>query len=230
MATLRQVCSDIADAIRSKGITGTFKPIDMAQKIGEIRSLDGYGYLTFTAEEDTTLTLLKNPTNSTTYYNLLKSTDGVNWTKWENHDTNGIILNAGESVYLKAYEETNSATGVSARFYKYFSSTGNIKCDGDIRSIVRMIVPYDYRYWLGGLFFKCEKLTKGPELPATSTVPYCYYYMFNGCKSLKTAPELPATSTSANCYQQMFRDCTSLTTAPELPATDVDSNCYSGMF
>lgn len=230
MATLRQVCSDIADAIRSKGITGTFKPIDMAQKIGEIRSLDGYGYLTFTAEEATTLTLIKNPSSSTTYYNLLKSTDGVNWTKWENHDTNGIVLNAGESVYLKAYEETEGATAGSALFYKYFSSTGKIKCDGDIRSIVRMVVPYDYRYWFSRLFWKCEKLTKGPELPATSTAPYCYYYTFNDCKSLKTAPELPATSTSPNCYQQMFRDCTSLTTAPELPATDVASNCYSSMF
>ena len=41
MATLRQVCSDIADAIRSKGITGTFKPIDMAQKIGEIQTGGG---------------------------------------------------------------------------------------------------------------------------------------------------------------------------------------------
>lgn len=230
MATLRQVFHDIADAIRSKGITGLFKPIDMAQKIGEIRSLDGYGYLTFTAEEDTTLTLLKNPTSSKSEYKLLKSTDLVNWTKWENHDTNGIVLKAGESVYLKAYEETDAATGGSAIFYKYFSSTGKIKCDGDIRSIVRMVVPYDYRYWFERLFYKCEKLTKGPELPATSTSSYCYYYMFHSCTSLKTAPELPATSTSTNCYQQMFKDCTSLTTAPEIQATDVDSNCYSGMF
>lgn len=38
MATLRQVFHDIAEAIRSKGITGTFKPIDMASKIGEIQS------------------------------------------------------------------------------------------------------------------------------------------------------------------------------------------------
>ena len=231
MATsLRQVFHDIAEAIRSKGIQGLFKPIDMASRISEIRSLDGYGYLTFTAEEDTTLSFLKNPTNSTSEYNLLKSTNGVNWTKWENPSTNGIVLKAGESVYLKAYEETDSATAGSSLFYKYFSSTGKIKCDGDIRSIARMTVPYDYRYWFSRLFYKCEKLTKGPELPATSTAPYCYYFMFHSCTSLKTAPELPATFTSINCYQQMFRDCTSLTTAPEIQATDVASNCYSGMF
>ena len=38
MVTLRQTFSDIASAIRSKGITGTMKPIEMASKIGEIQS------------------------------------------------------------------------------------------------------------------------------------------------------------------------------------------------
>ena len=41
MATLRQVFHDIAEAIRSKGITGTFKPIEMASKIGEIQTGGG---------------------------------------------------------------------------------------------------------------------------------------------------------------------------------------------
>ena len=62
MATLRQVFHDIAEAIRAKGITGTFKPIDMASKIGEIQTGGGgggedYGYLTFTADDTNTLTL-----------------------------------------------------------------------------------------------------------------------------------------------------------------------------
>ena len=38
MTTLRQTFADIADAIRAKGVSGTFKPIDMASKIGEIQS------------------------------------------------------------------------------------------------------------------------------------------------------------------------------------------------
>ena len=107
MATLRQTFHDIAEAIRSKGISGTFKPIDMASKIGEIRSLDGYGYLTFTAEEATTLTLKANRSEP---HKLLKSSDAVNWTEWENPNTNAISLNAGESVYLKSYEETFPGT------------------------------------------------------------------------------------------------------------------------
>ena len=152
MATLRQTFKDIADAIRSKGIIGTFKPIDMAQKIGEIRSLDGYGYLTFTAEEATTINLNQNA-SSTSPHKLLKSTDLVNWTEWENPDTDAISLNAGESVYLKSYEETISGTrGKNQLAYNYFSFSGKIKCDGDIRSIVRLIVPFDYRYWFNRLF------------------------------------------------------------------------------
>ena len=99
MATLRQTFSDIASAIRAKGVSGTMKPIEMASKIGDIQIC----YLTFTAEEATTLTLNQN--GGIEPHKLLKSTDGVNWTKWENPSTNGISLNVGESVYLKADED-----------------------------------------------------------------------------------------------------------------------------
>ena len=34
MATLRQTFKDIADAIREKGVIGSFKPTEMANKIG----------------------------------------------------------------------------------------------------------------------------------------------------------------------------------------------------
>ena len=97
MATLRQTFSDIASAIRAKGVSGTMKPIEMASKIGEIQTGGGggedYGYLTFTTEEDTTLTLKQRGTIAP--HKLLKSTDGVNWTKWENPATNGISLSVG---------------------------------------------------------------------------------------------------------------------------------------
>ena len=106
--TLSSVFKGIADAIRQRsGTSEAITPTEMAQKIGEIRSLDGYGYLTFTAEEAATLTLKKNRSEP---HKLLKSTDAVNWTKWENPDTEGIVLNAGESVYLKSYDETPPGT------------------------------------------------------------------------------------------------------------------------
>ena len=88
MATLRQVFSDIASAIRANGVKGTFKPIEMAQKIRDIADGIDYGYLTFTAEEAATLTLKQN--ESIAPHKLLKSSDAVNWTKWENPATNGI--------------------------------------------------------------------------------------------------------------------------------------------
>ena len=142
MATLRQVFSDIAGAIRAKGVSGTMKPIEMASKIGEIRSLDGYGYLTFTAEQATTLKLKQN--GSIAPHKLLKSTDGVNWTKWENPSTNVISLNAGESVFLKADEDALCRTATDTSMYNYLSSSGKIKCNGDIRSLLKLVVPGNY--------------------------------------------------------------------------------------
>ena len=118
MATLRQTFSDIASAIRAKGVSGTMKPIEMASKIGEIQQGLDYGYLTFTAEEATTLTLKQN--GKIAPHKLLKSSDGVNWVKWENPATNGISLNVGESVYLKAYEDSLWRTGTGDNTYNIF--------------------------------------------------------------------------------------------------------------
>ena len=118
MTILRQTFSDIADAIRAKGVSGTMKPIEMASKISVIQKGLDYGYLTFTAEEATTLTLKQN--GGIAPHKLLKSTDGVNWTKWENPSTNGIVLNVGESVYLKADEDSLWRTGTGDNPYNIF--------------------------------------------------------------------------------------------------------------
>ena len=198
MATLRQTFSDIASAIRAKGVSGTMKPIDMAGKIGEIQQGLEYGYLTFTAEEATTLTLKQN--GNIAPHKLLKSTDGVTWTKWENPSTNGIVLNAGESVYLKAAEDSLWRTGTGDNPYNIFSSTGKIKCEGDIRSLVKPIALENYSYFVRGLFNGCKSLTTAPELPSTIATTRCYGGMFYGCTSLTTAPELPATTLAKSCY------------------------------
>ena len=228
MATLRQTFSDIAEAIRAKGVSGTMKPIDMASKIGEIQQGLDYGYLTFTAEENTTLTLQQN--GGIAPHKLLKSTDGVNWSKWENPSTNGISLNAGQSVYLKADEDSLWRTCTGDNPYNKFSSTGKIKCEGDIRSLVKPIALEDYSYFTRGLFNGCKSLTTAPELPSTISTTRCYGGMFYGCNFLKTAPALPATNLAERCYGHMFYGCTSLTTAPELPATTLAKYSYSNMF
>ena len=71
--------------------------------------------MTFTAEEATALTLKQN--ESIAPHKLLKSTDAVNWTKWENPATNGISLNIGESVYIKADEDALTRTATSTSKY-----------------------------------------------------------------------------------------------------------------
>ena len=230
MTILKQTFSDIADAIRAKGVSGTMKPIEMASKIGQIQKGLDYGYLTFTAEEATTLTLKQN--GGIAPHKLLKSTDGVNWTKWENPSTNGISLNAGESVYLKAYKDSLWRTGTGDNPYNIFQSTGKIKCEGDIRSLVKPIALENYSYFVRGLFNGCTSLTTAPSiLLATTLANKCYYEMFRGCSSLTQAPELPATTLADRSYGHMFNGCTSLTTAPSiLPATTMAKYSYSYMF
>lgn len=95
MATLRQTFSDIANAIRAKGVSGSFKPIEMASKIGEIQTSGGedHGYLTFTAEEAATLKIEKS--GDIGYPKLLKSNNATNWEIWNNPDTNTISLSSG---------------------------------------------------------------------------------------------------------------------------------------
>ena len=228
MVTLRQVFSDIAEAIRANGVKGTFKPIEMAQKIQDIANGVNYGYLTFTAEEATTLTLKQN--GSIAPHKLLKSTDGVNWVKWENPSTNGISLSVGQSVYLKADEDALWRTAASNYDYNKLWSSGRIACIGDARSIVKLVAPAYYFNMYSGLFYGCSSLTTAPELPATILDTYCYSYMFNGCTSQASAPELPATTLADYCYMDMFNGCTSLTNAPDLPATTLAFGCYEGMF
>ena len=230
MATLRQTFSDIASAIRAKGVSGSFKPIEMASKIGEIQTGGGsdYGYLTFTAEEASTLKI--ENTGNIEFPKLLKSTDAVNWEIWNNPDTNTISLSSGQSVYIKAADDASHRTATSSSDYSRFDMTGKIWMSGDIRSIVRLVAPANYSYWLAQLFYSCSSLTKAPELPATTLSDSCYSYMFNACTSLIQAPELPVTTLAKNCYSNMFQVCSSLTKAPELPATTLDKNCYNYMF
>lgn len=228
MATLRQTFSDIASAIREKGITGTMKPIEMSSKIGEIQQGLDYGYLTFTAEEASTLTLKQD--EGIAPHKLLKSTDGVNWVKWENPSTNGISINVGESVHLKADEDALWRTSTGENICNKFDSTGKIKCYGDIRSLVKPIALENYSWFAHKMFNACN-ITKAPELPATTLADNCYTGMFDWCKSLTTAPELPATTLADYCYSVMFSSCSSLTKAPSvLPATTLAINCYNFMF
>ena len=77
-------------------------------------------------------------------------------------------------------------------------------------SIVKLIAPANYAYWLEYLFYGCSSLTTAPELPTINLADYCYQSLFRDCTSLTTAPELPATTMAGYCYSSMFYGCTSL--------------------
>jgi len=79
------------------------------------------------------------------------------------------------------------------------------------------------------MFWKCNGLTRAPELPATTLTGWCYAHMFLSCSNLTTPPELPALTLSEGCYEGMFAE-SGLTTAPELLATELAEGCYYGMF
>ena len=50
--------------------------------------------------------------------------------------------------------------------------------------------------------------------------------MFNGCRSLTTAPELPATTLVDGCYYYMFNGCSKLNYVKAMFTTDLTTGTY----
>ena len=118
------------------------------------------------------------------------------------------------------------------------TSSSNIDCEGDIRTLLNYISPEstvmaDYAFYY--LFNQWADLvtppylTVAPELPATKLASSCYNMMLRET-SIIYPPELPATKLEEACYNAMFSGCSSLVSAPELPATELATRCYVGMF
>lgn len=206
----------IGEAIKAKGVAvpeGT-KLSGMPPLIEQIQVGGGGGgedqrYLTFTSDGPATL-ILKQQRDAAPL-KLLKSTDGVNWVKWENPYTNGISLDQPyKPVYIKADEDALHRTASDDWSYNKFDADSPIFCTGDIQSIVKPIVPADYTSCFAGLFAGFYYLVQAPELPATYATESCYNKMFAGCSCLSQVPELPATQVRYGCYSSMFLNCTAL--------------------
>ena len=124
VAKVKSAHAALSASIEAKGVSvpaGT-KLTGMPALVDQIETGGGggedYGYLTFTAVEATTLTLKQ--IRNIEPLKLIKSTDAVTWTKWENPSTNGIALNAGESVYIKADEDALWRTAIDTANYNSF--------------------------------------------------------------------------------------------------------------
>ena len=49
------------------------------------------------------------------------------------------------------------------------------------------------------MFYGCTSLTTAPELPATTLVSYCYYYIFRDCSKLNKITMLATDISANNC-------------------------------
>lgn len=158
-------------------------------------------WLTFSGNEDFTLSVFEKQWDGTLYY----SVDKQNWNEWDGSE----ISSSGKNLYMRG----SGNTTITSEGYPFeFSGTDNLK----IEAIGRIDQLLDWELiWAGGV-------------PAMDAL--CYYYMFADCTSLVTPPELPCEYLTQGCYECMFFRCTSLTTAPKLPATTLTQHCYHEMF
>lgn len=163
------------------------------------------------------------------------STDKTSWTEWDGSEISSASLNGEHVLYLSGTGNTK-ITGASSSTGKWSITGTDIKCSGDIDTILDYATVEDGKrpamadYCYNSMFQGCTSLTQAPALPATTLADSCYSYMFYGCTSLTQSPALPATTLEDYCYMYMFDGCTSLTQAPALPATTLAAQCYHYMF
>lgn len=197
---------------------------------GDANETDVTPYLTFSANEEQTLTM------SVAVETLEYSVNGDTWNELGTTTVtfggnNGDLRLRGRNAGGTAANYTDGSEDYSKIIFG--SNNVNVTCEGDIRTLV------DYQKYATTsteeaifcyLFENCTSLKTAPILPATNLADFCYMRMFKGCTNLISAPELPASTLSRHCYDRMFEDCSSLTTAPRLKAKILTEYCYRWMF
>ena len=98
-------------------------------------------------------------------------------------------------------------TTFSGGTYNFCSMFKKLKVVSAENLILPSLTLNEYCY--RAMFSWCTKLTKAPQLPATTLAKGVYWYMFEKC-AITEAPELLAEHLVAECYGDMFTGCTSL--------------------
>ena len=181
--------------------------------IEEAPSPSEFWGLTFTAEEAGSTIKLHTYAGNPPAMNLVKSTDGVNWSTYNIEDV--VTLPAiGDKVMFKAVG-SNQAVSKSTSDWRKFEATGKIKASGNLNSLLE----------------ENQLSAENLELTGKSN---CYINLFNDCTSLTNVSEmtLPSTALANSCYRNLFIECINLSgAAPILPATNINFiDCYSSMF
>ena len=125
------------------------------------------------------------------------------------------------------------ATG-NAKFN--FSSTGEFKASGDMRSVVlgeNFETLQFSNYGAYNMFRDCTKLIDAsdiifPEIPNGKQSVYARVFM--GCTSLVYAPKTLPECNGSSCFSELFSGCSSMVTIPQFPTTKLTNNCFNSMF
>lgn len=128
-----------------------------------------------------------------------------------------ILQFYGDGTNIKGYGGTTDGAstkieGGTADFYAYGNIMSLLDEDGFATNTDFSTSTDTYTFAF--LFYDNTHLYSHPakalELPATTLLEGCYYYMFYGCTHLTKAPVLPAATLVKYCYANMFRGCSSL--------------------
>ena len=194
-----------------------------------------YFYVEDASGYDNTLTIHQTDPGSSPAFEVLKSTDKLNWTSMGVTGSTDLTATvpANGKLYLKAntYGWSNdigqrNVMNCSANF----NVGGNIMSllAGDNYSGATLDSNYTKQfYWMMSQSNVVD--ASDLELPSNTTAD-CYQGMFWQCSSLTTAPVLPATTLADRCYMSMFVRCTSLTATPTFVATALGEGSYFAMF
>lgn len=240
MATLREVFSSIANAIRSKtGKTATIKPVDMATEIESIQTGGGDNKLP---------QLVDGSLTTITADDLVGATEVKNYAFYYSNIINitlpDSITSIGNSAFAYCSALTqitipNSVTSIGTNvFQKCKSLTQVILSDSItiIRSntfaycsaLMSIVIPNGVTSIDSGAFFNCSSLT---SITLHDSVTSIGSDAFNKCSSL-TSINIPANVTSIGNYALQIGTKTTkatITMKPTTPPT-ISSNTFNASY
>ena len=201
MATLRETFSDIADAIRAKGVTGTMTPLEMPTKIASIPSGGGtvYGMTVQNIIGDVDQNGALVPTSSFSFSpNDIKTVGNILYYKFQ--------ANTAITQFLLPKVTTLDTT--NAMSYVCYGATNLTKVD------LSGVTTINGSGALQNAFRNCTSLVEVDMSGLTTMGAMAgssFYFTFSGCSALKRV-YLTKLSTNAGLmtWSQTFAGCAAL--------------------
>jgi uncharacterized repeat protein (TIGR02543 family) len=167
---------------------------------------DCRSYVKFTSlSGDSTIRLSKISTNQTFEYSF----DQYTWSASTTANTGTITLSEGDEVYFRGILRGDNSSSNYSQFSigGKVSVSGNINNLWNYNNLEQPL----YKYCGANLFRVCYGLIEARELvlgtSATTLADGCYGAMFYNCQYLISGPELPAINLVTRCYSMMFYKC-----------------------